>query len=62
MYDETALSAMSCVDSSVVSSSALRVLARSDERVVFFSSSRRRYFSMSFLLIRTALAAVEGIR
>src|SRR6266496_5451721 len=52
---------MSCVDSSVVSSSALFVLASSAKRPLFFSWSNRRYFSSSFFGIRAARAVVLGI-
>ena len=43
------MSAMSWVDSSVVSSSALRVLAISAESIVFLSSRSRRNFSLVLL-------------
>src|SRR5215467_9386613 len=61
VYEDTALSAMSCVDSSVVSSSAFFVLASSAIRPFFLSISRRRYFSSSLLGIRAARAVVLGI-
>src|SRR2546425_11257780 len=53
---------MSCVASSVVSTSAFLVLASSDIRLLFFSSNSRRYFSSSFLGIFATRAALVGIR
>src|SRR5881227_2575298 len=52
---------MSCVASSLVSSSAVRVFARSAERLVFFSFSSRRNFSMSFLVILAGRAVDVGM-
>src|SRR5262244_142080 len=52
---------MSCVDSSVVSSSAFLVLASSFTRLLFLSSRSRRYFSSSFLGSLAARAVVLGI-
>src|SRR5450755_861694 len=52
---------MSCVASSLVSSSAFRVFARSAERLTFFSFKSRRYFSISFFGILTGFAVLVGI-
>src|SRR6266542_191083 len=52
---------MSCVDSSVVSSSALLVLASSVIRLLFFSISSRRYFSSSFFGIFATRAVLVAI-
>src|ERR1700730_8486237 len=52
---------MSLADSSVVSSSASRVLARSLEGPFFFSSRSRRYFSVSFFVILVTRAVLVGI-
>src|SRR4249920_466711 len=52
---------MSCVDSSVVSSSAFLVLASSLTRLLFLSRRSLRYFSSSFLGSLAARAVVLGI-
>src|ERR1700694_4678002 len=52
---------MSWVASSPVSSSALRVFARSAERLAFFSIKSRRNFSSSFFGILTGRAVVVGM-
>src|SRR5690348_12271632 len=59
VYDDEALSAMSCVISSAFSWPASLFLSISCEISSFCSTSARRYFSDSFFVTLTALAELD---